>query len=746
MTNAFVCRGLLAGTALIVLASTAHAQQKEAVLEEVTVTAEKRVESLQHVPISIVAYAGNQLQNQNVYDIQGIAVETPSLAFSSATGEAQLYIRGIGTNGYGVTVDPSVAMHQDGVYLARTHMGLTQFLDVERVEILRGPQGTLYGRNATAGAINIISRAPTEELEGYVRAGMGSWKRREFEGAVSGAVTDGVLARLSFRSLEDDGFTKDLDPRGGDQIDDNGLFAMRGQVEFGRDEPLNVRIIADWSEFKSGNGTIIPRDHLGMAETLGAVPTGKIDETRNDLPTKQLWEFWGVTMLADYKVNENVTLSSVTGYKSYDSDHLFNTDGTEIDVTRSNLQYDTTQFSQELRVQAAWGNFDVLLGGYYLHEDKRGALGLIRANINRTIIIPNDDTADAFAAFGQARFRATEQLSLIAGLRYSYEEKKDFTSIGAIIGGDFLHGLDSPAAVTVFSRRDDKKSWQDLSPRFVVQYDINDDANVFASASKAFKSGGWNGLTASPSFNEEVLWSYEVGVRSEFMDRRLRLNATAFYYDYKDLQVTTTLNGLTVTTNAASATTNGLEIEAIALPTPEWRINVSGAYLDAKYDNFLSPFGICPANATLAELASTCNGAAAGAARAFDLSGNTLANAPELKFTANSKYDLALSNGGTVTLFGQVVYQSKLYFTQFNEDIVGQSGFALADARISYDLPDNDWSIGFLVKNIFDKEYYQNGVRFTSTSDPAKDRFQIGNSLGYPAQGRSWALQVNVNF
>lgn len=745
-TTGMLGKKFIAGMGVIAFTATAGAQERSAVIEEIIVTAEKREQSLQNVPISIATYTGDQLQAQNVDNVQGIAVQTPSLAFSRAGGEAQLYIRGIGTNAFGVTVDPSVAVHQDGVYLGRSQMGLTQFLDVERVEILRGPQGTLYGRNATAGAINLISRAPTQEWQGYARAGIGSWDRREFEGAISGEVTEGVLSRLSFKSTEDDGFTDDLDPRGGDQIDDNDLFAFRGQLEFGRDKPLNVRIIADWSEFNSGNRTIIPRDDLGMAQTLGALPLGDFDETRNDLPTKEDWEFWGVTILADYNLSENVTISSVTGYKSYENDFLFNTDGTEIDVTRSNFQYDTEQFSQEFRLDAEWDKFNVLLGAYYLHEDKQGALGLIRANIDSAFIIPNDDELDAFAAFGQATFRLTDQLSLIAGLRYSYEEKTDLTSIGGIFGPESISGLNSPADVTVFSNREDEDDWGDLSPRFVLQYDFNDDVRVFTSVSKAFKSGGWNAFTANESFDEETLWSYEIGARSDLMNGRLRLNATAFYYDYEDLQVTTTLDSLTVTTNAASATNTGIEFEAIALPTPQWRLSVSGSYLDAEYDEFLSPFGICPEDATPAEIAGACNGAAPGESRTFDLSGNTLTNAPEFNVNVNTQYDIRLANRGTVTLYAQVAYQSELFFTQFNEDAVGEDDVTLTDARVSYTSPDDRWSVGFLAKNIFDKNYFQNGVRFTSTSDPAKDRFQIGNALGYPAQGRSWALQGKINF
>lgn len=734
----------------LALASTAPgvAAQSSAprVLEEVIVTAEKREQSLQDVPVSVVTYTGAQIQNQGIDSIQNLAVETPSLAFSRAGGEAQIYIRGIGTNAFGVTVDPSVAMHQDGVYLGRANMGLTQFLDVERVEVLRGPQGTLYGRNATAGAINIISNRPTEEWGGYLRGAVGSFDRREVEGAVSGAVSDDVLGRISFRSLRDDGFTDDKDNRGGDRIDDNDLLAMRGQLEWGRDSALNVRAIADWTEFTSGNRTIIPRDDLGLAQTLGALPTGDFDETRNDLPTFEDWEFWGLTLLADYELSDSLTLSSVTGYKSFESDFLFNTDGTEIDVTRSNFQYDTEQFSQEFRLDYVSDRFDLQLGAFYLQEDKRGALGLIRANISTTFVIPNDNETEAYALFGQATYRLSDRWSLIAGLRYSYEEKDDFTSVGGLFGAASLEGLDSPSAVTVFSTRSADENWTDLAPRFVLQYQASEDVNIYASISKAFKSGGWNAFTANENFDEEILWSYEAGVRSDLMDGRLRLNATAFYYDYEDLQVTTTLNSLTVTTNAAEATNVGLELEAIALPTDNWMVALSGSWLDAEYDQFLSPFGICPADATPAEVSGACNGAAPGQTRTVDLEGNTLTNAPELKFNLRSQYDIPLAGGAMLTLFGQVAYQSEVFFTQFNEDAVGQDDFALVDGRISYLAADERWELALLVKNAFDEEYFQNGVRFTSTSDPAKDRFQIGNALGYPAQGRTWMLQARMNF
>ena len=199
-----------------------------AALDELIVTAEKREASVQDIPIAIAAVSGDYLDDFAIDDIMDIYVQTPGMSFSRAGGEAQIYIRGIGTDAFGVTVDPSVALHMDGVYLGRPQMGLQQFLDIERVEILKGPQGTLYGRNATGGAVNIISRMPTDEFSGYVSAGYGNFDRREVKGAISGPIGENFKGRLAARYLKDDGFTDDLDPAGGDKIDDQGHVRCTG--------------------------------------------------------------------------------------------------------------------------------------------------------------------------------------------------------------------------------------------------------------------------------------------------------------------------------------------------------------------------------------------------------------------------------------------------------------------------------------------------------------------------------------
>jgi iron complex outermembrane recepter protein len=727
MTRSTRTSYVLASTALVALAAATPSQAQQLALEEIVVTAQKRSQNLQQIPISITAISGDELDRIDLNEIQDIAIQTPSLEFSRAGGEAQLYIRGIGTNIFGVTVDPSVAVNQDGVYLARTQMGLTQFLDVERVEVLRGPQGTLYGRNATGGAINLISRKPSDEVEGYAQANVGNFGRYEFAGAVSAPLSDTIKTRLAARFIEDDGFTKDLDPRGADEIDDQNLFAMRGTVEFDPNDDVTFTVVADWSDFTSHNRSVVPRDNLGLAESLGALPQ-EFGQTRNDLPTYYDWESGGITATLDWQITDGIQLKSISAYKEFKGDFLFNTDGTEIDVTRSNFQYDTDQLSQEIQLSSTDdGPFQWIAGAYYITENKYGALGLVRAPLGLSFIIPNDDEGEAYAAYVEGSYQISDTLKATAGVRYSDESKDDITTVGAV---QDLDGLDSLLPVGNFGApREASESWNAWTPRFVLEFTPNDDMLFYASATRGFKSGGFNAFDRTPSFDPEFIWSYEVGSKTDLTDR-VRLNASGFYYDYSDLQVSTFINGLTLTTNAAEATVKGVEFEVKTLVTEELEFNLTGTWLDAEYDTFLSAQGI---NTD-------------GSPRIRDLSGNSLINAPEWSINANANYTVDLSNGGTVEVFGQITYRDQVYFTQFNEAAVGQDDITLVDARIAYTTPDGSWQLGVYGKNIFDKEYFQNGVRFTSTSDPATDTSAIGNALGYPAPGAQYGVQMNYRF
>ena len=736
----------MAGLAAALLATGAMAQE----LEEIVVTAEKREASLQDVPIAITAVTGEMIEESAIDDIMDLYVQTPGLSFSRAGGEAQVYIRGIGTDAFGVTIDSSVAIHLDGVYLGRPQMGLAQFLDVDRVEILKGPQGTLYGRNATGGAINIISRQPTDEAEGYLTAGFGSFDRNELRGAVSGPLGDNWSGRFAFRYINDDGFTDDIDSGGANEIDDQEMGTARAIVRYDNDDTLDVTLSFDHTGFSSGNRSSKPLDGLSFAIVNGAAAQD-FGQTRNNLDTFHDWDSSGASLTINAGIWPGTVLTSITAWRDYSSDFFFNTDGTEVEVTRSYFEYASRQVSQEFRL-ASDGDDPLtwLVGLYYLDEDKSGALGLGR-NTHPTFgqvsfIIPNTDTTEAMALFGEIGYVFNDRWSGTLGVRFSDEEKTDITSVGAIFG-DFT-GLASNGPVTLFGApRNEEASWNDVSPRAVLTYHHDDDTMVYGSITQGFKSGGWNAFDRTPSFEPEEVTSFEIGFKSDLMDGRLRLNAAAFTYDYKDLQVSTFQNGLTVTTNATDASVIGAEFDLTALVSDAFVVNASVGFLEAEFDAFLSAFGICPADATPEELAGGCMGAAAGETRTVNLDGNKLQNAPEFKGNVNGTYTVELAGGGELTFFGQVSHQGELFHTQFNDPLIGQDAITLVDARVAYESPGDRFEVAVYGRNITDEEYFQNTVRFTSLSEgnPA-DRFNIGAGLGYPAPGSTWGIEGTVRF
>ena len=738
-----------------VAAGVAHAQT--APLEEVVVTAQKRAGNLQDTPIAISAVTGDAIEKLNIDDIGAIAAANPSLVYSEAGGEAQLYIRGIGSNIFNIGADQSVATHIDGVYTGRANMGLTQFLDIDRVEILRGPQGTLYGRNATGGAINIISRAPTDEFEGYVSGLVGSFDRIDVRGAVSGPITENLSGRLAVRRLKDDGYTEDLDPQGGDKVDDNDLAALRGSLRW-KSDVLTATLIAEYSEFENGNTSIFPIDNTGLAESLGAKPNRDIHKTYNNTPSFHEWETGAVTGILDWTLTDTTNLNLTVGYRDWDSDFLFNTDGTEIEITRTTLSYESEQLSAELRLsgESGWGRW--LVGAYWFDEDKYGALGLVRSGftppavlVPRSFIFRAEGTGEATALFGQVDFKLADTWTLSAGLRYSDEKKGDFLRQSTLLPDNELLGLFTPNPIpdaTPASTRRVTRSWDAWTPRVGLEFRPSDDRLFYLTYSEGFKSGGFNDLSVvNPPFDPELVDSIEVGAKTEWLGGRLRANASAFYYDYTDLQVSVFASvgsiTTTFTTNAAEATVQGLELDLVAKVTESLDIAASLAVLDATYDRFVTPYGSC--TAVNVALDARCAGRV-GLPRLIDAAGNRLNNAPEFKGSVSATYRFDLSGGGSISLQGAAHHQGRVYFLPANTTVMSQSSYTLVDARIGYENESGDLAVGAFVKNLADEDYFHNIVQFTSTSDARKDVFAIGNALGYPAAGRQWGVEVTYRF
>jgi iron complex outermembrane receptor protein len=763
---------LVSAAALAIFAATsAQAQDTpDAGLEEIVVTAQKRTESLQDTPIAISAITGDAIEKLGRDDVAAIALSTPALAYGEAGGEAQVYLRGVGSNLFTVGADPSVAINLDGVYLGRANMGLTQFLDVDRVEVLRGPQGTLYGRNATGGAINILSRMPTNDFEGYGSLGFGSFERRELKAAVSGPLSDKWSARVAIRGVQDDGFTDDLDARGGEKIDDNDMRAIRAIARYNH-QRFGATLIGDYSEFEGGNTSIRPIDNLGAARVLGALPTD-FGDTRNNVPSFFNWQTGGVTATFEWQTTDNITVTSVNAYRAWDSDFLFNTDGTEIEVTRTTQVYDTKQWSSELRVNGDYERLHWIGGLYYLDEEKFGALGLVRVNLATpgAFLIPATNDGQAWAAFGQADFDVTDRLTVTAGLRYSDEEKDDFNQQINIFQSavnpreQILLGLFGNLTPVGFvanpmNTRQETRSWDAWTPKVGVTFRAADDVLLFASYTKGFKSGGFNDFQpTNPAYDPEFIKSYEIGAKSEWLDKRLRLNGSIYYYDYTDLQVSGFINSLTAVTNAAAATIQGAEIEASWRPVDAFRLDASLGYIDATYDSFRAIYGICSPLAISSGDASCPVGTAPGSPRFVQAGGNRLNNAPEFKGNLGATYDLKLSGGSTITFFGQVSYQDEIFFNAANDPVAAQDAVTLLDARVSFTTADGALEVSLSGKNLSDEDYFHNIVQFTSTSLPPPaaaapapgavitDPLSIGHSLGYPAAGRQIGVELTYRF
>lgn len=776
MTSRTLTRTTVLSAILATTTALSAVAQESAFIEEIIVTAQKREESVQSVPISIVAISAAQLERSAVTDILGIAGRTPSLQYSQAGGEAQIYIRGVGSNLLAVGADPSVAIHLDGVYLGRPNMGLSQFLDVERLEVLRGPQGTLYGRNATGGSINIISKMPTQTPEGYVSAGTGSDNKIEVKGAYGGPITDTLSFRVAGRYENNDGYVNDLDPAGTNQLDDVDLWAGRAALTLQPSDAFKASLIMDWSDFNNGNTAVRPLDNLGAAKLAGARQTTSLLQEYNNLPTFMKYKTGGPTLDIDFELSDTMVLKSISSYKSFDMDFYFNTDGTEIPVTRTTETFDTEQYSQELRL-ASQGDAPLqwILGAYYLHEDKKGALGLVRENLRNAVtgaalpvgvfIIPAEGKTNAYAAFAQASYEITEQLKVTAGIRYSDEKKTDANRQYNIFTGPTatlaqvqagLFGGFNLANFTPASSRVGQKSWDAVTPKFGIDYQAAENVLMYASVTRGFKSGGYNDYQpTNPVFDPEYIWSYEAGVKSDLADGKLRLNAAAFYYDYSDLQVTTFLNSLTLVANAAQAKVKGLDFEMVAQPQKPVTLGVSVSLLDAEYDSFSAPYGVC---SPLVLADATCAGRTAGQVRLINASGNRLNNAPEIKGNAFIEYAHDMGNMGTLTMFGQASYTDKIFFNAANDPNASQSSYTLIDGRITWAPEQGNFEISLFGKNLWDKEHVHNIVQFTSTSlpppatalpgagVPVTDPFSIGSALGYPAPGRQWGLEAKYRF
>ena len=703
-------------------------------IEEVIVTARRVEEQLQRSPVTVSALderAIGQLFATKLTDITGSVPNLQLSNFLSFPTGASYFIRGIGATNIINTVDPAVATFVDGVYIAGIGVGIPDMFDIERIEVLRGPQGTLFGRNTTAGAMLIRSRRPGDELSAEAQVIAGNYGRLDVKGAVDIPIGDTAAVRLSAVKLDSDGWFTDSTT--GEDFGGFDTFAARAVLTFEPTEAFDATLIFDYTKDESGQfgGTCVGRPGEFVGTDFGAVCSLEVGDRGHDaeyridqnmIPSVDNKIFGGML-----EMNLDVgsgTFTSVTGYR--DSE-LFNTSDTDFSFATINTQYrkdDFDQFSQEIRFASNFSEqFDFVAGLFYLDAETFAdqhvfqyiadpnfildyfVFGTPLANAPYSVdsvgLFYTSQTQESIAGFFEGNYHPNEQWTLTLGGRYTWEEKElEYAPyIPTALGGCAPQppGFDGcPVKI-----RDDE-SWENFSPKVGAAYQYNEDVMFYGYYSQGFRSGGFNGQAGAPSgigpFDEETVDSVELGMKSEWLENRIRLNVAAFWNEYKDLQRSVFVTPTDLrTVNAADATIRGIEVEFTGLVTERLRLESSLGFLDAKYDSFLADLD---ANGTVT-----------------DNSDLNLVFAPDFSGRFAANYHFPVGDFGNSNFNVEYVYTTELDTITANDPRVRRDDVGLLNASIDITFGSADnWRVAIFGRNLTDELYIQSGEVAGSTS------------------------------
>ncbi|MDO8863940.1 TonB-dependent receptor [Haliea sp. E1-2-M8] len=731
-----------AAGAMIALGTTPSTVSAQGVLEEVVVTATKRAEGVQDIPLSVTVFSQNDMDLRGFSNLQGIQEATPNLNFSvQSAGQnvARVTLRGIGTETLVGGGDPGVAVHIDGVYVGRNSVAAGDIFDIARVEVLRGPQGTLYGRNATGGSINIITERPSREFEASVDLAIGNYDARRFRAIINGPITDSISARLALFSDKRDGFYDNL--FNGRDSDDKDSLGGRLQFLWESESGNEILLRAYRSDFDSiGPGSTYLGDDIPPTATgypagylvgvssgplpppgapiiadlygLGTTAAGdpilsrptELRDIRRDAPEFLDQTIEGIDLEANFMVSEGILLKSISSFQTNDNEILVDSDNSELPIQTRYRLNEAEQYSQEFNlISQGESRFHWILGAFYYHEELTETFntstpaGLLPLTTPLPPgAVPGGGGAaqdrialhevDSYALFAQLSYDLSERTSVTVGLRQTWDEKQQDRPTGGQIDltNNFLfmgRGATGPLPPSTA-----EANFSELTYRVSVDYALSDDNMLFASVSNGYKSGGFDfngGVLEGDEqvpYEPEFVDAYEVGSKNKFYDDRFILNLTAFYYDYSDLQVFRLTGDGPLTDNAAQSTIWGLEAETEFLITEAFHVDASVGHLDATYDEYL------------VEVPPPTQ----------DFSGKTLNYAPEWTAHVGAEYTAMV---GQDELIFRVdwSYRSDTYFDRANTDFDTQDAYSLVNARVRYNT--NKWFADVFAQNLTDKEY-----------------------------------------
>lgn len=752
----------LSGTALLGLnASAVHAQESATTARPaddsaiITVTARRREENLVDVPIAVSTFSSEALERSGALDITDLGQTLPNTTLEPSRGTNSTltaFIRGVGQQDPVSGFEQGVGIYLDDVYLNRPQAAVLDIYDVERIEVLRGPQGTLYGRNTIGGAVKYVTKMLPEEFALKARGTYGSYDQAEGVISASGPLADNVRLGGAFARLSRGGFGDNLTT--GLENYNKDIWAGRATLEIGGyDEPVLIRISGDYTKDESlprGGHRLIP------GQASGAPVLDDVYDTRGGLadPVQDV-EAYGLSMNISAELGDYFTLRSISAWRKDNSASPIDFDAlpaVDLDVP---AYYRNEQVSQEFQILYEGDKLNGLVGFYYLDAkaDTQFDVRLFTTFDGFTAFTEANVDTETYAVFADFTYDLTDQFSVSGGARYTWDERRaDILRQNFLGGGSPVFGGAGIAFGTPSTDFEGSASFKKFTPRVSLSYQPTPDHNIYASYSKGFKGGGFDprgvgvnapaAIPGSPtddevtdflSFEPEEVDSYELGYKGNLMDGGLYVAVAGFYADYKDVQipgsVACNVGGIAtfcgVVSNAGKATFKGLEAEFTArlardMATVGDRLSLQGAlgYIDAEYDEYITDIGGVPTDVAQYR---------------------KVQNTPEWTASGTLSYTTPVGEGdlyaGTT-----VSYRSKTYQFEVPNPYIDQDGFALWDASIVYTAPDDRWSLGVFGKNILDKQYKTSGYTFVVADPETGAIANNANGVPIPSLGTEGTL------
>lgn len=647
-------------------------------LETVVVSAQRRDEEMQKVPISITTISAKEIEQKQVRRLDDIKFEVPNVVVEPNTGTssgAKVFMRGVGTDESLFSADPSVAIYIDDVYIPRQTGALFDLFDVQRIEVLRGPQGTLYGRNATGGAIRYVTAKPNGQEKFEIDGRIGNLSRQDIRASVSSKLGEGIDASFAVMSKNRDGYLKDI--TNGGKVNDEQVYGARASfaVDFGASTRASLAI--DSVKQRSGptyaSGIIDPATAARVSRPVNNAD-GDLMTIETNLPNGlNDLEQSGISVVTSTDLGD-MNWRNILAYRKMSNLLYIDLDGTA--QTRFHLYQDQKQSQNSYESQLISTGDSALkwTGGVFFFNEKNDQPTRQDIFATGSTNYINQKTT-AIAGYGQADYNFDSVWKATGGLRYS-KESKDLSILSIRPNG------------TEAFRLAKKDTWKRTDWKVALDAQLNRDVLAYASAATGFKSGGFNGRASSPAtfttLKPEVVTAYELGLKTTVADGRLRFNINYYLNDYKDLQLTAfDTNGLAVLTNAASATLKGVEVETVAQITSDWQVSANLGTIDSKYKDYT-------------------------AANAATFAGRQLKQAPKRQWGLGTSYRLPVGSD-SVVFNANAKYVGDHYQNLATSELIKTSAYTLVDARVGYEAKGGKWALALWGKNLGDKKYYTGG-------------------------------------